>query len=164
MDAPTRLWVLQQLETLCTSLAPTKERFQTLYAQWEAVMALAMGLTAQMEHEDEASFLSILLSDGGRMQLGDTLAAYMAIEPKRFQVRLPLTTGAPCRLYCGGFASCVRPFVSNEPPGMLLLLSRRIARCGRAIFSADSARCSWRSCSTTPTTGFALAWRRRFVG
>ena len=47
-----------------------------------AIMGVAMGLTAQMDGEEEAAFLSILLSDDGRVQLGNTLAAHMRVAPR----------------------------------------------------------------------------------
>lgn len=112
MDAPTRLWALKQLETLCTSLgAAAKERFAPLAAQWEAIMGVAMRLTAQMEGEEEAAFLSILLSDDGRVQLCDTLAAHMRVAPKRFQEECVLWEGELQR----GFAEVFMTDLLNDP-------------------------------------------------
>jgi hypothetical protein len=112
MDAPTRCWALKQLETLCTSLGTSaKERFAPLATRWEAIMGVAMVLTAQMEGEEETAFLSILLSDDGRVQLGDTLAAHMRVAPQRFQEECVLWEGELQR----GFAEVFMTDLLNDP-------------------------------------------------
>lgn len=144
MDAPTRLWALKQLETLCTSLgASAKERFAPLAAQWEAIMGVAMGLTAQMDGEEEAAFLSILLSDDGRVQLGNTLAAHMRVAPKRFQEDCVLWEGELQK----GFAEVFMTDLLNDPN---YRVRARMAEKVRWLVSSSPAPPSSRPIFTRP--------------